>query len=67
MPLSSLTKNAASDAAFVSKRESGIRCQFRFKHRRRHQMPLSFLTKTAASDAAFHSNKKGGNRFRFRL
>ena len=61
MTLSSLTKKAASDVAFVSKREGSIRGRFVSNKRRQHHNgdSRSSLTKKASSDAAFASNKEG--------
>ena len=69
MTLSSLTKKAASDAAFVSKREGSARGRFFPNKRRQHHNgdSSSSLTKKASSDAAFASNKEGGIKCRFRL
>ena len=69
MTLSSLTKKAASDAAFVSKREGSVRGRFFPNKRRQHHNgdSSSSLTKKASSDAAFASNKEGGIKCRFRL
>ena len=69
MTLSSLTKKAASDAAFVSKREGSVRGRFVPNKRRQHHNgdSSSSLTKKASSDAAFASNKEGGIKCRFRL
>ena len=62
MTLSSLTKKAASDAAFVSKKEGSVRGRFFPNKRRQHHNgdSSSSLTKKASSDAAFASNKEGG-------
>ena len=67
MTLSSLTKKAASDAAFISKKEGSVRGRFFPNKRRQHHNgdSSSSLTKKASSDAAFASNKEGGIRCPF--
>ena len=40
MQLSSLKETAASDAAFLYKKDSGITCRFRLYQRRLNQTPL---------------------------
>ena len=67
MTLSSLKEKAASEAAFVSKREGSIRGRFVSNKRRQHHNgdSRSSLTKKASSDDAFASNKEGGIRSPF--
>ena len=55
MPLSSLRETAACDAAFVSNKDGGNRCCFRFLQKTQNEMPNSSTKETAAKDAAFVS------------